>query len=149
MEIWLDTQNEQDGSDYYDSCLESIEDFVSRYERRYHTSVNGLLLIAKRESFYGNWNGRDGAACYRLIQDVDQLFDVGSSDVKVYVDEDNLLHVDYTDHDGRTFSVIKLIPESAWDAVYSDVGCYACELDYVEYFQKKNQLKPTKFWQTK
>ena len=51
----------------------------------------------------------------------------------------------YFDHDGANYSVIKLIPESIESAVYNEFGCYACELNYVDFLQKKNNLNPTKF----
>ena len=146
---WLETQSEYDEFDedeQYYFCKDQLESFIGRYENRYHTDVNGLLLIGERESFYGNWNGRNGAACYSLIHNWDELMDSVGSDIKVYVGDDKLLHIDYTDHDGGTYSVVKLIPGSAWRAVWDDAGCYACELDYVELFKKQGKLQPTKFW---
>ena len=147
--VWLDTQDDCSDESYFELCREELTAFIKRYEKRYHTDVNGFLLIGERESAYGNWNGRNGAACYRLIHDWDELMDTAGSDIKVYIDDDKFVHIDYTDHDGGTYSTVKLIPGSAWEYVWNDVGCYACDLDYVEYFQKNDQLEPTKFWNAK
>ena len=149
-QVWLDTfEYEEDfDSEYiYEYCKDELENFINRYEKRYHTTVNGILLIGERESHYG-WIGGNGAKGYRLIENVEQLFNTYSDDMKIYV-ENGLINVDYFDHDGATHSTIKLISESAYNAVYGDLGCYACELDYTEYFEKKGQLKPTKFWNAK
>ena len=145
--VWLDTQSESCSDEsYFELCRDELKAFIGRYEKRYNTDVNGFLLIGERESAYGNWNSRNGAACYRLIHDWDELMDTVGSDIKVYIDDDKFVHIDYTDHDGGTYSTVKLIPGSAWEYVWNDVGCYASELEYVEYFQKKGQLEPTKFW---
>lgn len=155
-QIWLDTTVDQE--EFFDDreeCLREeeecfkgeMENFINRYEKRYHTSVNSILLIAERKSFYG-WNPYAGRVGYRLIQDLDEIFDVLSDDIKIYVDND-IIHVDYFDHDGADCSVVKLIPGTIEEKVYNDLGCYACELDYVEMLRKKNQLKPTKFWREK
>lgn len=155
-QVWLDTtvyQDEEFFDDYLDNekeyFREEMEDFIARYEKRYHTSVNSFLLIAERDSFYGDWNPAAGRLGYRLIKDLDNVLGMSSDDVKIYVGDDKLIHIDFFDHDGVDRSVVKLIPGSIEEKVYSEVGCYACELDYVEYFQKKNQLNPTRFWQEK
>ena len=147
-QIWLDTTEYQDNDyygDYYEYFKEEMENFVSRYEKRYHTTVNSFLLISERESFYGDWQptGRVG---YRLIKNLDEIFDVLSDDIRIYVGDDKLIHMDFLDHDGGDYSVVKLIPWTIEEKIYNDLGCYACELDYVELLQKRGQLKPTKFW---
>lgn len=156
METWLDTieiQEEEFFDDYLDDekeyFKEEMENFISRYEKRYNTSVNSILLIAERESFYGDWNPATGRVGYRLIKDLDNVLGMSSDDVKIYVGDDKLIHINYMDHDGVDYSVVKLIPGSVEEKVYDNLGCYACELDYVEELQKRGQLKPTKFWQAK
>ena len=131
---------------YKEYFQEKMEKFISRYEKRYHTDVNSILLISKRESFYGNWNPAGGRVGYRLIKDLDEILDTLSDDIKIYVGDDKLIHIDYLDHDGGDYSVVKLIPWGVEEKIYDDLGCYACELDYVEELQKRGQLKPTKFW---
>ena len=154
--IWLDTTAYQD-DEFFDDYLynekelfkERLENFIARYEKRYHTSVDSILLISERESFYGDWNPAAGRVGYRLIKDLDNVLGMSSDDVKIYVGDDNFIHADFFDHDGADHSVVKLIPGSIEEKVYNDVGCYACELDYVEMLQKQGNLKPTKFWQEK
>lgn len=151
-QVWLDTttyDDEYQDEDFFDDWYfkEELKSFINRYEKRYNTSVNSILLISKRESFYGDWNPAGGRVGYRLIQNLDQV--IASNDIKIYVGEDNFIHVDLFDHDGVDYSVVKLIPGSIDEMVYDDLGCYACELDYVELLQKRGQLKPTKFWQAK
>ena len=152
-QIWLNTtildQEEDDLELACDYFKEEMQDFIDRYEKRYNTSVNSILLIAERESFYGDWNPAAGRAGYRLIQDLDQMVYTSSDDVKIYVGDDKLIHADYFDHDGRDNSVVKLIPGSVEEKIQDDLGCYACELDYAELLQKQDQLKPTKFWQAR
>ena len=155
-QIWLDTTKEEEEKEEeefldldYDYFKEELEQFVKRYEKRYDTSVESLLLISERDCYYGNYNGLDGATGYRLIKDLDEILETSSDDIKIYVDSDKLIHVDYFDHDGANYSVIKLIPGSVESAVFDECNCYACELDYVEMLQKKSNLKPTKFWQEK
>lgn len=131
--------------------VETLESFIKRYEKRYQTKVCGILMIAKRsQPVYGNWNGLDGRTGYRLIENPDELFETNSDDIRIYIDEDGYINADYFDHDGSDYSKLKLITQSAKDAVeahveYSDPDAR----DYAEYFSKKNQLKPTKFWQEK
>lgn len=148
METWLDTtvyQEEVFDDDYDEYFKEEMESFVDRYEKRYHTNVNNFLLISERVSSYGDWQPYAGKIGYRLIQDLDEFLE-SSDDIKIYVGDDKMIHFDYFDHDGANYSVIKLIPGSVEEKVYDEVGCYACELDYVEMLQKRGQLKPTKFW---
>lgn len=152
-QIWLDTtayQDEEFFDDYFDDekeyFKEEMENFISRYEKRYHTSVNSILLIAERESFYGDWNPAAGRTGYRLIKDLDEITQTSSDYVKIYVGGDNFIHIDYFDHDGVDHSVVKLIPGSVEEKIQDDLGCYACELDYAELLKKQGQLKPTKFW---
>lgn len=149
METWLDTTVYSDEvfDDFLDEYFrEEMESFIDRYEKRYHTSVNNFLLISERDSFYGDWQPYAGKIGYRLIQDLDEFLDVSSDDIKIYVGDDKMIHFDYYDHDGANYSVVKLIPGSVEEKVYDEVGCYACELDYVEMLKKRGQLKPTKFW---
>ena len=147
--VWLDTQEEEE--DFfdldYDYFKEELESFINRYEKRYHTSVNSILLIAERESRYADWNPTAGREGYRLIQDLDKILGMSSDDIKIYVGDDKLIHFDFFDHDGVDHSVVKLIPGSVEEKIQDDLGCYACELDYVELLKKQGQLKPTKFWQ--
>lgn len=144
-QVLLDTLEEDCEDEFYNEyCKDELEIFINRYEKRYHTTVNCFLLIGERESYYG-WIGGNGAKGYRLIDNIDQLFYTSSDYMQVYI-ENNLIHVDYFDHDGTNYTTIKLIPESVYNTVYGDLGCYACELDYVEALQKRGQLKPTRFW---
>lgn len=149
-QIWLDTtdeyQKEDSFDDYYEYFKEEMENFICRYEKRYHTDVNSILLISERGSFYGDWQPYAGRVGYRLIKNLDEIFDVLSYDIRIYVGGDKLIHMDFLDHDGGDYSVVKLIPWGVEEKVYDDLGCYACELDYVELLQKRGQLKPTKFW---
>lgn len=148
-QIWLDTtlyQDEEFWDDYDEYFREEMKNFINRYEKRYHTKVNNFLLIANRESFYGDWQPYAGQVGYRLIKDLDEFLVTSSDYIKIYVGSDNFIHFDYFDHDGIDHAVVKLIPGSVEEKVYDEVGCYACELDYVEFLQKKGQLKPTKFW---
>lgn len=160
METWLDTtvyQEEEFFDDYNEFFREEMKEyfreemknFIDRYEKRYHTNVNNFLLISERDSFYGEWQPYAGKIGYRLIQDLDEFLDVSSDDIKIYVGDDKMIHFDYFDHDGVNYSVVKLIPGSVEEKVYDEVGCYACELDYVEMLKKRGQLKPTKFWPAK
>lgn len=133
-----------------EDAVDFIENFIGRYEKRYRTHVCGILLIAERsQPVYGNWNGLDGRTGYRLINSPEELFESNADDVRIYVDEDGYINADYFDHDGANYSMLKLIPESVEDTVYARIECDPCELDYAEFFQKKGQLKPTKFWQDK
>lgn len=151
-QTWLDTtvyQEEEFFDDYDEYFREEMENFINRYEKRYHTNVNNFLLISERESFYGDWQPYAGQVGYRLIQDLDEFLEFSSDDIKIYVGDDKMIHFDYYDHDGANYSVVKLIPGSVEEKVYDEVGCYACELDYVEMLKKRGQLKPTKFWPAK
>ena len=160
-QIWLDTTVYQDeeffDEEFFDDYFndekeyfkEKMENFISRYEKRYHTNVDSFLLISERESFYGDWNPAAGRVGYRLIQDLDGIFGMSSDDVKIYVGSDNFIHVDFIDYDGADYSVVELIACSIEEKVYGDVGSYACELDYVEMLQKQGKIKPTKFLQEK
>ena len=144
-QVLLDTLEEDCEDEYYNEyCKDELENFISRYEKRYHTTVNCFLLIGERESRYG-WIGGNGKKEYRLIENIEQLFCTRSDYMQVYI-ENNLIHVNYFDHDGVDYSVVKLIPRSVEEKIYDDLGCYACELDYVDILQKRGQLKPTKFW---
>lgn len=137
-------------------AVDFLSDFIKRYEKRYRTHVCGILLIAKRsQPAYGNWNGLDGRTGYRLINSPEELFDSNSDDIRVYVDEDGYINADYFDHDGADYSKLKLIPQSAEDNIYKSLakeygGEYLVgdlfEEDYVDYFKKKGELKPTKFF---
>lgn len=136
--------------------VETLESFIKRYEKRYRTKVCGILMIAKRsQPVYGNWNGLDGRTGYRLINSPDELFKINADDIRIYVDEDGYINADYFDHDGANYSKLKLIPQSAEDNIYKSLAREygseylvgdLCEEDYVEYFEKKDELKPTKFW---
>lgn len=148
-QVWLDTTQEEeleekffDGYDEY--FMEEMENFIGRYEKRYHTNVNKFLLISKRESLYGEWQPYAGRVGYRLIRDLDDI--LYTSDVKIYVGDDKLIHMDFYDHDGVNYSVVKLIPGSVEEKIFDEFGYYACELDYAELLKKQGQLKPTKFW---
>lgn len=148
-DVYLDFQEDLENEHTY--AVECLENFIKRYEKRYHTNVCGILMIVKRsQPVYGNWNGLDGRTGYRLIENPDELFETNSDDIRIYIDEDGYINADYFDHDGTNYSKLKLITQSAKDAVeahveYSDPDAR----DYAEYFSKKNQLKPTKFWQEK
>lgn len=153
-QVWLDTTVYDDD---YEDCFndekeyanDELEKFISRYAKRYHTYVENMLLIAKRESFYGDWNPAAGRTGYRLVKNLDEILKTSSDYIKIYVGDDELIHIDFFDHDGVDHSVVKLIPGSIDDAVYNEYGCDACELDYVEMLKKRGNLKPTKFWQAK
>lgn len=119
-------------------AVERLNSFIKRYEKRYKTNVSGILLMVERiQPVYGG--RRIG---YRLIENADELFDTDAEDMRIYIDEDGHINADYFDHDGTNYSKLKLIPESAEDAVMSNNA-----LDYADYFQKRGQLKPTKFWE--
>lgn len=151
-QIWLDTRYNDDYDDEFlddlDYCYfkDELKSFIDRYEKRYNTEVNSLLLISERESFYADWQPYAGRTGYRLIKDLDKLL---GDCVKIYVGDDGYIHADFFDHDGVDRSVIKLVPGSVEEKVYDDVGCYACELDYAEMLQKQGKIKPTKFWPAK
>lgn len=148
-DVYLGFQEDLENEHTY--AVECLDSFIKRYEKRYQTEVYGILMIVKRsQPVYGNWNGLDGRTGYRLIENPDELFETNSDDIRIYIDEDGYINADYFDHDGSDYSKLKLITQSAKDAVeahveYSDPDAR----DYAEYFSKKNQLKPTKFWQEK
>lgn len=137
-QLWLDTSMEDQFAGEYDYFTEKLNNFVTRFEKRYGTMVYGFLLIGERH----------GRICYRFAERVEDLVFCDST-VQIYVDDDKLIHVDYFDHDGTTYSTIKLISETAWNDVDDYTGGSIEELDLVEYYKKKGQLKPTKFWQAK
>lgn len=119
-------------------AVERLDSFIKRYEKRYRTNVCGILLMVERiEPVYGS--RRIG---YRLIENSDELFDTDADDMRIYIDEDGYINTDYFDHNGTNYSKLKLITQSAKDAISSNNA-----LDYAEYFQKRGQLKPTKFWE--
>lgn len=137
-QLWLDTSMEDQFAGEYDYFTGKLNDFVTRFKKRYGTMVYGFLLIGERH----------GRICYRLAERVEDLVFCDST-VQIYVDDDKLIHVDYFDHDGATYSTIKLISETAWNDVEDFTGGSVEELDLVEYYKKKGQLKPSKFWQAK
>lgn len=129
--------------------VEYLDSFIKRYEKRYQTNVCGILMIAKRsQPVYGNWNGLDGRTGYRLIASSEELFEINLDDIRIYIDKDGYINADYFDHDGANYSKLKLITQSAKDAVET-YAKYPSALDYAEYFDNKSQLKPTKFWEEK
>lgn len=129
--------------------VECLERFIKRYEKRYQTKVCGILMIVKRsQPAYSNWNGLDGRTSYRLIASPEELFETNSDDIRIYIDEDGYINADYFDRYGTNYSKLKLITQSAKDAVEAHIE-YPDARDYAEYFNKRNQLKPTKFWQKK
>lgn len=130
-------------------AVECLDSFIKRYEKRYQTNVCGILMIAKRsQPVYGNWNGLDGRTGYRLIASPEELFAIDSDDMRIYIDNDGYINANYFDHDGANYSKLKLITQSAKDTLEAHIE-YPSALDYAEYFGKRNQLKPTKFWQEK
>ena len=97
-QVWLDTTVYQD-DEFFDDYLydekeyfkEELESFINRYEKRYNTSVNSILLIAERESHYADWNPAAGRVGYRLIKDLDKILGMSSDYIKIYVGDDKLI----------------------------------------------------------
>lgn len=137
-QLWLDTSMEDQFAGEYDYYTEELNNFVSRFEKRYGIIVYGFLLIGERH----------GQVCYRLAERAEDLAQCNGT-VQIYVDDDKLIHVDYFDHNGATYSTIKLISETAWNDVEDFTGGSVEELDLAEYYKKKDRLRPTKFWQAK
>lgn len=113
-----DLSNEADLIDYNDdvefgkeNALAFLDDFVHRYEVRYHTKITKFILLGEHNSQYG-YIGHNGAHCYREMDHLADIFNSSADKINIYIDENRKICIDYYDHDGTNYTKLKLLPVS-------------------------------------
>lgn len=94
-----------------ENTLNVLDNFIKNYEQRYNTEIGGYLLLGERSSGYGAITG-NGLRGYRFEENLEDLFKTSADDLKVYIDENRKINFVYNDHDGSTYSELKLLPMS-------------------------------------
>jgi hypothetical protein len=102
--------------DYYEmvieDCTHLLDLAIATHEKRYNISVVGVFLSGTRHSGYGSicGNGSQGGTYVESTDfgDIARAFEC--DDIEVWLD-DNVMHIDYLDHDGRNSCVLTLVSD--------------------------------------
>lgn len=89
-ELWDFMEDEQS------YIISQIEQFISRYEKRYRTIVTDLVLIGNVGTWRGSFTGG------KALQSLEDIFhSVSYDEMEINVNDDNTLEMIYIHHDGR------------------------------------------------
>lgn len=117
-----------------------IMEFITRFEKRYNTTINSVCGIGYRSSHYGviGGNGANGGRSVQLYNNNDWLRNLIGvcDDFDIIINDDKNLEINTHDHDGSNTMYIILATEKECDLINS--------YDNIDYHLFKKGKKPVK-----
>lgn len=108
-----------------------LEVFISRYEKRYNTTINSVCIIGARSSHYGaiGGNGAVGGHSVENFKSVQNWLNeliLSCDDINIFIDENKRFNIEMLDHDGINATHLYLATEREYNLIdnYEDVDCY-------------------------
>lgn len=129
-------------TDCIDNKVETIQDFIERYEKRYNTSISHVAFIGSRSSHYGSIGGA-GVKVGRMIatEDLQEVF--YGEEFSISITDNNTLQLSTHDHDGSNHMEMILITANESEAVETKYEGYQTHEDYLIYLDEKGK-QPTR-----
>lgn len=128
-----------DTFEYITSDLDTqVQEFISRFEKRYNTDIQKIAFIGSRSSYYGSIGGA-GRTVGR-IQDVNDFTDLlYGEQFKVSITEASKLQLSVSDHDGTNYMEMVLMTENEVNKL-EELGSY--DVDCLQWLSEhKNSVK--------
>ena len=121
---------------------ETIQKFISRYQKRYRTNIEHVAFIGTRSSHYGGIGGA-GVKVGRMIaaEDLKEVF--YGEQFSIGITDENTLQLSSHDHDGSNHMEMVLITAKESEAVESKYDGYQSHEDYLIYLDEKGK-QPTR-----
>lgn len=145
QDVALDSANEVYADELEDSLSyieETIQKFISRYQKRYRTNIEHVAFIGTRSSHYGGIGGA-GVKVGRLVavEDLKEVF--YGEQFSIGITDNNTLQLSSHDHDGGNHMEMILITAKESEAVESKYEGYQTHEDYLIYLDEKGK-QPTR-----
>lgn len=121
---------------------ETIQEFISRYQKRYRTNIEHVAFIGTRSSHYGGIGGA-GVKVGRMIaaEDLKEVF--YGEQFSIGITDENTLQLSSHDHDGSNHMEMILVTSKESEAVESKYDGYQSHEDYLIYLDEKGK-QPTR-----
>ena len=110
-----------------------LEAFITRYEKRYNTTINSVCIIGARSSHYGaiGGNGAVGGHSVKNFKSVQNWLNeliLSCDDINIFIDENKRFNIEMLDHDGTNSTKLYLATEREYNSIdnYEDVDYYLC-----------------------
>lgn len=103
-------------SDEMDYIQSELNNFISRYEKRYNTTISSVCIIGARSSHYGaiGGNGAIGGHSvenFKTVQNWLNELILSCDDINIFIDENKRLNIEMLDHDGINATHLYLATE--------------------------------------
>lgn len=103
-------------TDEMDYIQSELENFISRYEKRYNTTINSVCIIGVRSSHYGaiGGNGAIGGHSvenFKTVQNWLSQLILSCDDINIFIDENKNFNIEMLDHDGTNSTKLYLATE--------------------------------------
>ena len=143
--VALDSANDVYAVELEDSLSyieETIQKFISRYQKRYRTNIEHVAFIGTRSSHYGGIGGA-GVKVGRLVavEDLKEVF--YGEQFSIGITDENTLQLSSHDHDGSNHMEMILVTSKESEAVESKYEGYQTHEDYLIYLDEKGK-QPTR-----
>ena len=143
--VALDSANDVYAVELEDSLSyieETIQKFISRYQKRYRTNIEHVAFIGTRSSHYGGIGGA-GVKVGRMIaaEDLKEVF--YGEQFSIGITDENTLQLSSHDHDGSNHMEMVLITAKESEAVERAHEGYQTHEDYLIYLDEKGK-QPTR-----
>ena len=145
QDVAIDSANEVYADELEDSLSyieETIQKFISRYQKRYRTNIEHVAFIGTRSSHYGGIGGA-GVKVGRLVavEDLKEVF--YGEQFSIGITDENTLQLSSHDHDGSNHMEMILVTSKESEAVESKYEGYQTHEDYLIYLDEKGK-QPTR-----
>lgn len=145
QDVAIDSANDVYAVELEDSLSyieETIQEFISRYQKRYRTNIEHVAFIGTRSSHYGGIGGA-GVKVGRMIaaEDLKEVF--YGEQFSIGITDENTLQLSSHDHDGSNHMEMILVTSKESEAVESKYDGYQSHEDYLIYLDEKGK-QPTR-----
>lgn len=145
QDVAIDSANDVYADELEDSLSyieETIQKFISRYQKRYRTNIEHVAFIGTRSSHYGGIGGA-GVKVGRLVavEDLKEVF--YGEQFSIGITDENTLQLSTHDHDGSNHMEMILVTANESEAVEAKYEGYQTHEEYLIYLDEKGK-NPTR-----
>ena len=145
QDVAIDSANDVYADELEDSLSyieETIQKFISRYQKRYRTNIEHVAFIGTRSSHYGGIGGA-GVKVGRLVavEDLKEVF--YGEQFSIGITDNNTLQLSSHDHDGGNHMEMILVTANESEAIESKYDGYQSHEEYLIYLDEKGK-NPTR-----